>query len=325
MALRALVLAIAVPLVCLSQSVTLELSSGVASPGTAVTLALTLNARGASPASIQWALQYAAADFSSTTVTTGPAARQSGKVVSCNESSGSTVCILSSLDATPIANGVVANVTLTVSSSSFANSSGVQLVDCLASDAAGDAVVVSGLGGGVTLPQLITASPNPIPPASEATAETVISWYAPDSPSVEVRVGSPTGTLFASGGSRGTAHTGDWVTNGMVFVLVDERTHKVLSATTVMVTPPTPPTIAASPNAVATAGVGIGKATVRWNAPGYSSVDVRVGSATGTLFASGGTKGSSETGDWVTNGMVFVLVDPTTHAVLATTVAQVQP
>ena len=44
-----------------------------------------------------------------------------------------------------------------------------------------------------------------------------------------------------------------------------------------------------------------------------------VGSAAGALFAEGGSSGSQETGEWVGNGTVFVLVDATTRAVLATT------
>jgi len=38
---------------------------------------------------------------------------------------------------------------------------------------------------------------------------------------VQVRVGSPDGTLFAEGGSTGYATTGNWVTNGMLFYLQD--------------------------------------------------------------------------------------------------------
>jgi hypothetical protein len=36
---------------------------------------------------------------------------------------------------------------------------------------------------------------------------------------VQVRIGSPSGSLFASGGSSGSATTGKWAPNGMVFYL----------------------------------------------------------------------------------------------------------
>jgi hypothetical protein len=318
MALRILLLAMAIPLGVLSQSVTLELSSGVASPGTSVTLALNLSATGATPASAQWTLAYSSADFSSVTVTPGPAATDSGKVVTCNQTPGATTCVLWGMNATPIANGVVANVSLTVSESTIANSSGVRLVNCLAADAAGNALALSGQGGGVTLLQLITANPNPIPVVSGVAGQTTIAWNAPGPSSVEVRVGSATGALFAEGGATGFAQTGDWVANGMVFVLVDATTHAVLASTTVTISGAA--TITADPNPINLAsGATVGVTTVTWNAPGSALVEVHIGSASGTLFAEGGSTGSALTGDWVTHGMVFVLVDAATHALLATT------
>ena len=324
MALRTLVLAMAIALSCLAQSVTLGLNSGVGSPGSSVSLALNLSATGVTPAALQWAFEYSAADFSSVTVTAGPAAVGSGKTVSCNQTAGATKCMLWGMNAAPVANGVVANVLLTVSASTLADSSGVQVVSCLGASPAGTALPASGQGGSVTILQLITASPNPIPVVSGTTGQTIINWNAPNSSSVEVHVGSATGTLLAEGGSTGSAQTGDWVANGTVFVLVDVSTHTVLAATTVTVTGTS--TITANPNPVPVApGATLGQTTISWNAPGSSGVEVHVMSANGTLFAEGGSTGSAPTGDWVSNGMAFVLVDATTHAVLATTVAQIQP
>jgi hypothetical protein len=318
MALRTLLLVIAIPLGCLSQSVTLELSSGVATPGTSVTLALGLSATGATPASAQWELAYNAADFSSVTVTPGPAATDSGKIVTCNRTPGATTCVLWGMDATPLANGVVANVSLTVSAATIANSSGVRLLNCLAASPEGNAVFVSGQGGGVSLLQPITANPNPISLVSGVTGQTTIAWNTPESNSVEVHIGSATGTLFAQGGSTGSAQTGDWVANGMVFVLVDATTHVVLASTTVTISGAA--TISADPSPIDLAsGATVGVATVTWRAPGSTLVEVHIGSASGTLFAEGGITGSALTGDWVTHGMVFVLVDAATHALLATT------
>jgi Glycoside hydrolase family 44 len=173
-------------------------------------------------------------------------------------------------------------------------------------------------GGSAT----ITANPNPIQVASGVTlGQTTISWNAPGSTTVEVHIGSATGALFSSGGSSGAAQTGDWVSNGMVFVLVDGVSHAQLASTTVsLTTPEVAPTISAGPNPISVeTGVGVGQTTIYWNAPGSNSVEVHVGSASGNLFASGGSSGSSLTGDWVSNGMVFFLVDSSTHSVLATT------
>jgi len=168
----------------------------------------------------------------------------------------------------------------------------------------------------------ISANPNPIPVAPGVTAgQTTITWNAPGSSSVEVHIGSATGTLFAGGGSSGSQETGDWVADGTVFVLVDGTTHATLATTTVaLTTSGGTATITANPNPIpASPGVTAGQTTITWNAPGSSSVEVHIGSATGTLFAGGGSSGSQVTGDWVGNGMVFVLVDGTTHAQLAST------
>jgi hypothetical protein len=320
MAFRILVLALAAHLACLAQGVTLGLSSGVGSPGTPITLALTMNATGATPAAAQWTLEYSDADFSSVTVTAGPAAETAGKTVSCNQTAGATKCMLWGMNATPITNGVVANVSLGISSSTLASSSGVQLANCVAASPAGNVLSISPEGGSVALLQRITANPNPIPVVSGTIGQTTISWNAADSSIVEVHVGGGTGTLFAEGGSTGSAQTGDWASNGMQFVLVDGTTHAVLGATTVAISGS--PTIGASPNPIPVAsGAVAGQTTIGWSSPGSSMVEVYVGSADGTLFAEGASSGSALTGDWVTNGMVFVLVDGTTRAVLATTTA----
>jgi hypothetical protein len=176
--------------------------------------------------------------------------------------------------------------------------------------------VTLGSSGGTAT---ITANPNPIPVSAGVLAgQTTISWNSPASTSVEVHVDSATGTLFAGGASTGSAQTGEWVSNGMVFVLVDGATHATLATTTVTLgTSGGTPTITASPNPAP--GATVGETTISWNAPGSIGVEVHVGTATGTLFASGGSSGSAQTGEWVSNGMVFVLVDASTHKQLATT------
>jgi len=71
-------------------------------------------------------------------------------------------------------------------------------------------------------PPSMTASPNPIPVTAAAVLSmTTISWMAPGAEAVEVRIGSPNGALFVSGGSRGSAQTGLWVPDGMTFFLQD--------------------------------------------------------------------------------------------------------
>ena len=77
----------------------------------------------------------------------------------------------------------------------------------------------------VATPQgTLMASPNPIVIPTPDNwpligGTTTIQWSAPAATTVEVHVGSPTGTLFAGGGNTGSATTGTWVIDGMVFCL----------------------------------------------------------------------------------------------------------
>jgi len=48
-----------------------------------------------------------------------------------------------------------------------------------------------------------------------------VVWSAPDVDRAEVRLHGPEGPLFAVGGVTGTAKTGKWVRNGMIFYLQD--------------------------------------------------------------------------------------------------------
>jgi hypothetical protein len=76
----------------------------------------------------------------------------------------------------------------------------------------------------------LTASPNPIPVTGGAAyGATTINWNAPNVSHVEVHIGSPSGPLFVSGGSQGSAQTGPWVADGMTFYLQDVTNGKPLT------------------------------------------------------------------------------------------------
>jgi len=64
------------------------------------------------------------------------------------------------------------------------------------------------------------AVPNPIEFGPNGTAVTTIFWIAPV-PTIQVRVGSPGGALFAKGPSVGESKTGNWVKPRIVFYLQD--------------------------------------------------------------------------------------------------------
>lgn len=67
---------------------------------------------------------------------------------------------------------------------------------------------------------VITADPNPIQVAdSYGLGATTLRWKVEDVEAIEVRVDAPDGALFSRSGPVGSAETGPWVTDGMVFYL----------------------------------------------------------------------------------------------------------
>jgi hypothetical protein len=64
------------------------------------------------------------------------------------------------------------------------------------------------------------AFPNTI--SSRAGGSAKIHWNAPGTKHVAIYVGSPSGQLFARGGSEGTAVVTGWLTDGLVLYLQDE-------------------------------------------------------------------------------------------------------
>jgi hypothetical protein len=65
------------------------------------------------------------------------------------------------------------------------------------------------------------AVPNPAPPDSRGLAKTRIFWASESTTIVEVRVGAPSGPVFATGAATGSSETGAWVRNGTAFFLQD--------------------------------------------------------------------------------------------------------
>ncbi len=83
---------------------------------------------------------------------------------------------------------------------------------------------------------------------------------------------------------------------------------------------PIPATLTANPNPIQVCdGTGLGVTTLSWSAPGVATVQVRVGSPGGPLMFQGGSSGSASTLKWVTNGLVFHIVNASTGASLAQT------
>lgn len=170
-----------------------------------------------------------------------------------------------------------------------------------------------------------TANPNPIVLASGATTgQTTLSWNAPGHSHLVIRLKSSTGSAMTGTlGSSGSVKTGTWVNDGLQFFLVDADSQQSLASLTVHTKssagPPPSVTFTANPNPIVLTGSATsGQTTLSWNAPGHSKLVIRLKSATGSaMTGTVGTKGSTKTGTWVTDGLQFFLVDVNTGASLA--------
>ncbi len=173
-------------------------------------------------------------------------------------------------------------------------------------------------GSGVTQFYL---SPNPIPvPPGATTGSTTIYYQAADN--VNIYLGVPSGAklICSVGAGTGSCQLGNWVTEGMIFYLVDSVTGARLAQTTAHLGQATA-TISANPNPIVDGtGTGVGVTTISVNA----NVPVNI-YAGGKLFCGPLTTGTCTTGDWVQNGLVFTAVETGTTAVLASVTASLRP
>jgi hypothetical protein len=273
-----------------------------------------------------------------------------------------------------------------------------------------------------------TANPNPVIVTSGPRGTTTLTWNAPGHSQLAIFVGSPTGSsMTGTVGSSGSAPTGNWVTDGVQFFLIDLTTHTAIAsvtahvstrgsprATTTAVTAISPDiftfgqgqttltaAVSAAPGSgtptgsvtfsvagavlgtVALSGAkasivvngsqltpggntvdgaysgdasfavssgsivimvvepqsgvafnanpnpivslsGTGITTLTWDAPGHTRLEIFVGSVTGDQMTGAmGSTGFTRTGDWVTDGMRFFLVDLTTHTAIASLIVHV--
>jgi hypothetical protein len=120
--------------------------------------------------------------------------------------------------------------------------------------------------------------------------------------------------------TTGSIVTGDWVGDGLTFSLKDQNGGQTIATVTVHTKASASSgqvTFTANPNPITlAAGTTVGKTTLSWNAPGNSGLQIWVN---GALFAAGlPASGSVDTGNWVSDGTSFTLVNPSSGQTLAT-------
>ena len=178
-----------------------------------------------------------------------------------------------------------------------------------------------------TAPASFTATPPVILfPDALGYGSMTLNWSDPGAKLLEVHVLSPTGPLLTlQGGPSGSARASGWVTDGMPFVLCDVTNGPCSNQNTVAtltahidsdsmgtVGPSGGGPFVASPNPISLSYVNsgyFGQTTLYFNVPGANTLQIRIGSPTGKLFAQTGASGTAVTGYWVTYGMTFYLQD----------------
>ena len=165
---------------------------------------------------------------------------------------------------------------------------------------------------------LISQNPGMNPPNQPGSA--TLTWSSTTASTVQVRIGSPSGSLFTQGGAQGSATAGGWVNDGTVFYLQDVSNGQPLTSQFTIATQtaqfiPTTPTASfqASPNPVPVApGTQFASTTFYWTAiASVITTEIHIGAPNGPLFAQGSTSGTATASGWVADGTTFYLQDVT--------------
>jgi trimeric autotransporter adhesin len=137
----------------------LTLGSGTAQ---AVNLNLT-SPSGSEPATLQWTLTYPANAVVAISASAGAAATNAAKTLSCSSAAGAYSCLVSGLNANTISNGVVAVVN--VSLAAGVGSTSIAVSNPVAGSTTGEGISVSGTGGTLTAPTLVSIAVTPANPS----------------------------------------------------------------------------------------------------------------------------------------------------------------
>lgn len=184
-----------------AQTAALSLSSGSGSPGNIVSLTLSLTGSGGQPAAVQWTLPYSATDISALSFSAGAMATAAGKSISCNSTAGSPTCVVWGMNSNTIANGPLANITLTLSSSTKNSSTAISVTNAASATAGGLAMTTSATGTSVSITQPtntvtgVVCTPDAVIPPAGSTCQVIISPAAP-SAGVSVTIGSSSGNVI---------------------------------------------------------------------------------------------------------------------------------
>ena len=308
----------------LAQSGSLSLSSGSVTTGGVASLGLALSG-GSSAAGLQWTLTYPSSAFTAVNVTAGPVLSAAGKSLSCAAAPGTYTCVATGLNATEIADGIVATASLTLDPS--AGSTNVGVTNTMGASPTGATTPISGTGGSIVVTQPVSLSSAACSPSSLVTPGTSLCTVTLNAPapaggamvalssnqtsltvpaSVSVPAGSTSGTFTASAATVGTNQTAT-----ITATLSGNSVTAILTLEPPAAPPVTAASLACSPSSLVTPGTSLCTATLSAPAPAGgaavalssnqtsltvpASVSVPAGSTSGTFTASAATVGTNQT------------------------------
>jgi hypothetical protein len=131
--------------------VMLSLESGPAEPGSTVLLNLTLSSGQTTVAGLQWTLTYLTQDIAAIQVAISPAAAAAGQTLSCTNQTAAVTCLLVSYSRATVPSGVVAVVTVTISTATSDASSAISLSNVVAASLQGEGIPIAANGAVMTI------------------------------------------------------------------------------------------------------------------------------------------------------------------------------
>ncbi len=154
-----------------------------------------MSSSGDQPAGLQWTLNVPST-VQSVTTAVGSAASSAGKSISC----ANNICIISAMNTTPIASGVVAVLSVTLSSAASGTLS-IQLSGGIAVDPTGTAIPVTVSGGTITVTTPITVSLTPTSATLSAsqTQQFTATVSGTSNTAVQWSMSGTVGTLSSTG------------------------------------------------------------------------------------------------------------------------------
>ncbi len=180
-------------------------ASGLAGTSIATSLSISGATASTGPSALQFALVFQSADFSSVTVSAGPAATAAGKSVSCNVATGRIRCAVWGMNKSVVGNGAVATVTVVPSLSSALSSRPISLGELASASTGGAALPINAsaaaaitiVGSTPTLSSLI-CNPSSIGAGASSACTVALSGLAAGAMTVAISDNSPVLTVPAS-------------------------------------------------------------------------------------------------------------------------------